>query len=389
MAVLNNILQDFQDRLFGSVVSKRLVYNTCWEDPRIDRKLLDINAESNMVMLSSAGCNSFDYLLDNPKAIHCIDANPAQNALLELKKNLFLVAHFETLWHFLGWGNHPKASVYYQQNLASRLSEESRSFWDRHINYFSKNSNEHSFYYRGTSGKIALMIHNRIKHKGLYSNILHLLDSRTLSEQRYYYEEIEPQLWNTFYKWLLNRNTTMTMLGVPAAQRRLIDEDCEGGLLQFIRSSLDHVFTDLPIRDNYFWRVYLTGSYTPVCCPNYLKKKYFPFLRQYVQRIHQHTCHLSTFLKKHPGNYSHFVLLDHQDWLAGSQPQLLAEEWELILKNARPGARILFRSAGTNRSFLPDFVSERVDFNDALTNKLHLKDRVGTYGSTHLGVVVA
>ena len=37
----------------------------------------------------------------------------------------------------------------------------------------------------------------------------------------------------------------------------------------------------------------------------------------------------------------------------GTIPAALAEEWELILANSRPGTRILLRSAGLDLSFVP------------------------------------
>ena len=36
-------------------------------------------------MITSAGCNALDYLLDEPRQVHAVDVNPKQNALLELK----------------------------------------------------------------------------------------------------------------------------------------------------------------------------------------------------------------------------------------------------------------------------------------------------------------
>lgn len=389
ITTINNIVKNFQGRLFDSVVSNRLVYNTCWEDPKIDRQLLNINRDSEVVMLTSAGCNALEYLLDNPKSIDCIDANPSQNALLNLKKSLFEQGDYDLLWDFFGKGHHPRAAIVYQQKLAHLMPKEARKFWDLHINYFSKTANEPSFYYHGTSGKIALILHQMIRRKGLYSNVLHLLDSQSLGEQKYYFEEIDPNIWGNFYKWLLKRDTTMAMLGVPKTQRKMIECEFEGGLLPFVRSSLRHVFTQVPIRDNYFWRVYLTGSYTPGCSPAYLNNEYFDFLKSKVSAVTTHTQYLTRFLEQKPGSYSHFILLDHLDWMANTNPDLLADEWKLILSNARRGSRILFRSAGKDKDFLPDFVFDQVDFNhEGLTQEMHQKDRVGTYGSTHLGVVV-
>jgi len=387
---IDNIFQGIQSRFFNRIVSNRLVYNTCWEDPRIDRKLLNLDRDSEVVMLTSAGCNALAYLLDNPKAVHCVDVNPFQNALLHLKKAFFIHGNHNLLWKFFGQGYHIKAAQIFNNHLEFLLPAASRQIWENKIHYFSKSVNTPSFYYRGTSGNIALYLHRLISRKGLHQNILNLLNSRSLPEQQYYFEEIDPNIWSTFQKWLLKRDATMAMLGVPKTQRNMIEDDYEGGLLEFVRSSIRHVFTRVPIQDNYFWRVYLTGSYTPNCSPDYLKGEFFDFLRSKMSAISTYTQDVIDFLEKRPGTYSHFVLLDHQDWMAQSHSDLLSREWKLILKNGRPGTRILFRSAGKTRKFLPDFVFDKVKFvseEDMNIHNLHRQDRVGTYGSTHLGII--
>ncbi|MGD8427750.1 MAG: BtaA family protein [Balneolaceae bacterium] len=387
MTRFSTIVEKLQHRLFKSVVSNNLVYNSCWEDPRVDRELLELSSDSKVVMLTSAGCNALDYLLDDPEVIHCVDSNPAQNALLELKVALFNNSNYQLLWDFFGKGKKTGAEIVYYRKLRKFLASEARSFWDQRISYFSPNTSLPSFYFRGTSGKFALMIHNRIMKKGLYPQILKLLNADNLSQQAYYFEEIEPKIWNNFQKWLIRQHVTMAMLGVPATQRRMIEDRYKGGLLHFIRSSLKHVFTELPLKDNYFWRVYITGAYTPGCCPNYLANEYFHQLQRRVSKINTHTRTLLEFLKRNPGKYSHFILLDHQDWLADKQPKLLAEEWKHILHNAAKGCRILFRSAGNLLEHLPDFVFQHLEFREDKTAKLHQIDRVGTYESTHLAIV--
>jgi len=388
MNALHNIFQHLQGKLFESLVSNRLVYNTCWEDPRIDRQLLNLDSTSEVVMLSSAGCNALDYLLDEPEAIHCIDANPAQNALLELKKALYQYGNYDLLWSLLGRGFDEDFPNIFRQELVKHVSPIAGKFWERHINYFSRPLPEGSFYYQGTSGKIALMIHNRIKHKGVYNQTLNLLNAKTLEEQNYYYQDIKNHLWSVFYKWLFKRNATMALLGVPKSQRNIIEQQTEGGLISFINEAMRTVFTELPIQDNYFWRVYLTGSYTQNCCPNYLKEEHFEYYKKNNSRINIHNSTLLNFLQNNPGSYSHFILLDHQDWLADAKPEILASEWKLILENARPGAKILFRSAGTQCNYLPEFIHDHVEFNKDKTDRLHPKDRVGTYGSTYLAEVI-
>jgi S-adenosylmethionine-diacylglycerol 3-amino-3-carboxypropyl transferase len=158
--------------------------------------------------------------------------------------------------------------------------------------------------------------------------------------------------------------------------------------LGYIEACLKKVFTELPIVDNYFWRVYINGAYSSDCCPNYLKKEYFNDIRQNKSVIQTYNTTISDFLRKNSNEYSHYVLLDHQDWLAHHFPKALEEEWRLILENSKKGTKILLRSASENINFFPDFVKKQVSFEQTKTKTTHLADRVGTYGSVYLGEVL-
>jgi len=388
MRSISDIVQQLQRRFFDTIVSSNLVYNTCWEDPRIDRALLNLDSKSDILMLTSAGDNALDYLLDDVNHIQCVDINPTQNALLELKKAIFKNGNHTLLWNFFGEGQKPGAELIYHQQLRTILPKQAQQFWDRNIQSFSSQSKNDSFYFSGTSGKVARAVFNQLQRKELIPAVENLLSANSLEEQAYYFHEIEPQLWNPFSEWLISRHATMTMLGVPASQRKMIKQQYEDGLLEFIRQSLRQVFTKLPIRDNYFWRVYLTGHYTPDCCPNYLLEKNFRTLRNRIHRIETQTSSLLQALQKSTKTYSHFVLLDHQDWMAFTQPEQLAKQWRQILDHAQSGARILFRSSMPKPNFLPEFVFENVSFHPNTTEPLHEKDRVGTYESTHLATVL-
>src|SRR5436305_13123298 len=72
-------------RMFNLVHRHNLVYNTCWEDPRLDREALAVGPDDTIMVITSAGCNALDYALLNPRQIVAVDMNPRQNALLDLK----------------------------------------------------------------------------------------------------------------------------------------------------------------------------------------------------------------------------------------------------------------------------------------------------------------
>ena len=112
-----------------------------------------------------------------------------------------------------------------------------------------------------------------------------------------------------------------------------------------------------------------------------LKQENFALLRGQTQNVHVYNSTLTEFLRANPDQYTHFILLDHQDWLAWHHPQALAEEWRAILENSAPGSKILMRSAAYQVDYLPDWVESTLRFFPQLTEQLHLQDRVGTYGS--------
>ncbi len=378
----------FQNWVFNQVHGKKLIYNTCWEDPRCDRKLLQLQSNSKVVVITSAGDNVLDYLLEEPAEIHAVDMNYRQNALLEFKRSLLQKTDHETLFQFFGEGHFSNAPKIYTQELRNNLPDYAQDYWDKHIRYFSGRGLRKSFYYRGASGVLAYFCRNYIKwQKIIRQNVEQLFEAKNLREQGVHYTSLEKKIFTPFIKALLNNHYTMCLAGVPRAQQALIQQHYSGGNVEYIQACLRNVFTELEIGDNYFYQVYFNGNYTSDCCPEYLKAENFARLQRQQHKVSSYTTTLNDFLKENPGSYSHFVLLDHQDWLAAHDVAALEEEWRLILANSHSGTRILMRSAATEIGFFPDFIKKRIRFNRDLTQKIHKEDRVGTYASVYLGIV--
>ena len=381
-------LKATHDLVFHHVHGGQLIYNACWEDPRIDRELLQLDGESRVVMITSAGCNALDYLLDGPAEIHAVDVNYRQNALLELKRAMIRRGEFQDLFEMFGIGSHDRYKTVFRA-VRRELPGFARQFWDEKISYFDPGGAKKSFYYHGTAGTAAWLLGGALfrAKPNIKNCALCLLDAESIEQQREVYSFLEPKIWSKLSNWLVRQSVVMTLLGVPRPQIQLIEDHYPGGLTSYVKDKLRHVMAELPAGENYFWRVYLTGSYTLTCCPNYLRKANLSLLAASEERLHTHTHSLADFLKRNPGKYTHFVLLDHQDWLAWHEPEALREEWELILANSAPGAKVLMRSAGLDLSFVPEEVRARLRFFPERTEPLHRLDRVGTYGSMHFAEV--
>lgn len=379
------------DAFFKITHSNKLIYNTCWEDPRADRAMLQISSGARMAVITSAGCNILDYLLDDPAEIHAIDLNYRQNALLELKIAAIAVLEYADFFQLFGNGQHAKIESLYDNALRPCLSLSAAQFWDKHIHYFSATSKRQSFYFYSTSGDVAWGFNRALKfiNPKLHAKIVRVINAPDKAEQQAIYPEIEAGLFKPILRWIVKQPLLLSLLGVPRAQRDLIEQQFEGGVAGFIQYKLRQVFTQTSMAENYFWRVYLTGKYTEDCCPNYLKKSNFELLRERVGRIKLHTCSVEEFLVKRANSpaLTHFVLLDHQDWMAAHMPDQLLSEWQHIIANAASGCKVLLRSAALNVNFLPQFATHRCIENKVLANHWQQLDRVGTYGATWLAEI--
>ncbi len=382
-------------RVFSAVHRNNLVYNTCWEDPRLDRVALQISPADDLLVITSAGCNALDYALCSPRRVFAVDMNPRQNALLDLKLAGIRKLEFNDFFRMFGDGHLPAARKTYHDRLRSELPDWSRSWWDRKIVWFE--NRRKSFYWRGTSGAFARMMKtytDRVLR--IRPHLEALLNARSLDEQQQIYDRhIRDRFWNGLIKFALNRDTTMAMLGVPRAQRRQIETTWDGDLVAYIRQCFEGVMLRLPTSDNYFWRVYMNGAYTRDCCPEYLTEAGFHQLKGgLADRISTHSNSVQGFLENHTGTISRFVLLDHQDWLSDHFFPLLESEWQAIIERAAPGTRLIWRSGGFNTDFI-DLVQVQhagrlikarslLEYETDLAAELHPKDRVHTYGSFYI-----
>lgn len=376
----NHIVPKFSDTLFRYIHTHFLVYNTSWEDSLADRELLEIDSGSSLLMITGAGCNTLAYLLDKPARITSVDTNYRQTALLDLKAALFREDNFERLYRLFGQGQ----SEYYQNDYRAvrnyLLKSSSKDYWDRYFRYFSSQGN--GFYYQGSSGFFARLLNFMVDLKGLRSELNALLEGRSLEKRKELFAVIERKLWSGVSKHFWKMNSTLSLAGIPASQSEAVPD-----LNGFMKTVLPELFVRQDPSQNHYWKVYLKGHYSKNCCPEYLKEENFPVIKEGLTRLKYLTSGFIDYLSKTEESYTHMVLLDHMDWLAKNHRHLLKKEWSLIIKKSQPGARILFRSAYEDLSFLPPFAFEKVEFTRIDPFSLKHPDRVGTYTSTWLGVV--
>ena len=384
---LSNTIMEFFRR---KVYSEKIVFNCSWEDPILDIEALEINENDNLLCITSAGCNILTYLLQNPQHIYAVDVNPCQNALLELKIASIKELNFATYWQMWGRGRLERFSENVYPRLRIHLSKEAQLFWDNHKHYFDGKGMRKSFYWRGCTGLLAYLIHWYFRLIGISKNLDRMFNVETIEEQERMYDKYtRRRFWNPIFSKLLSSSWSLSfLLGVPTTQQNLMGQS----MRDFMENTICTVLTKLPLKNNYFYRVYFYGEYTKQCCPEYLKEENFNRLKDgLINRISIHTTTITEFLKSHTKrDISRFVLLDHMDWLA-TQPEVLSEEWQQIFDHSTDHCRYIWRGISTNPMFVENTpvifngkattVKQLIKYNQSLAEKLHQIDRVHTYSA--------
>lgn len=347
---------------------------------------MQLRDDSKILMITSAGCNALDYLTEGVEKIHCVDLNYRQNAVLDLKMSLFKLGDYELLWDFFGEGRKENAGKIYNQFLYPLLNPESRKFWDRKIHYFESGSFRKSFYYRGSSGLLAWWVSRYLKLRpGLKKKIDRLLSIEDLEEQKTLIEVVQKEFFGFPLGAFINQIPIHYLAGVPVSQEKLVSDNGKEKMVQYLRCCFDKTFRHNSGASNYFYKVYFHGHYFKDCCPEYLKEENFETIKSQIEKLSFSTETVNAYLKRSKIQFTHFVLLDHMDWLAQNRPDLLEEEWELIGRNSTPAAKILFRSAASDASFLPSRVFQNFSLANG-TEEVQKYDRVGMYRYTGLAL---
>ena len=181
----DSIAGTLQDKLMFNLIGNQVIYNMSWEDPRIDRALLKLGPDDVMMMLTSAGCNVLDYLLEGPKKIVAVDLNPRQNALLSIKLAAIRELEYEDFFTLFARGDKDLFERVYHSQLRQHLNEDSRKFFDETGSHFFS-----QIMWRGMSGRAAQNLVRISSLLGLGGFIEALKDCRNMAEQR--------ELWSQY-----------------------------------------------------------------------------------------------------------------------------------------------------------------------------------------------
>jgi S-adenosylmethionine-diacylglycerol 3-amino-3-carboxypropyl transferase len=373
---------------------KGLVYPQIWEDPEVDMEALALTPDCHVVAIASGGCNVLSYLIADPGRITAVDLSRAHIALNRLKlAAVRYLPSWQSFYRFFGEADEEANVAAYWRFLKDRLDDESRAYWEgralsgfgrRRISMFSKN-----IYRYGLLGYSIGLGHLVARIHGV--DLSKVLAARSLEEQRAFFDaSVAPLFDSPIIRWASRRQLALYGLGIPPAQYAALGEGAPN-MATVLRERVEKLACEFSIAENYFaWqafgRSYSDGGLGPV--PPYLEREHFAAIRDRADRVEVLNRSFTEYLKSRPPqSLDRYVLLDAQDWMSDVQ---LNELWREITRTAKPGARVIFRTAA-EPTLLPGRVDDNVldqwSYEADQSRELTRRDRSAIYGGFHLYVL--
>jgi S-adenosylmethionine-diacylglycerol 3-amino-3-carboxypropyl transferase len=380
------LLEQLFERLF-----RGLVYAQIWEDPEIDLEAMALTPECHVVAIASGGCNVLSYLTADPAKITAVDLSHAHVALNRLK----LVAasrlpSWEAFHRFFGAADDPANIAVYDRLIAPHLDEQSRAYWEgrswaqlgrRRISIFARNA-----YRYGVLGRFIGLAHVVARLHGVKPG--ELLAAGTIEDQRRFFEQaLSPLFDKPMVRWATGNRLSLYGLGIPPAQYEALSGGRTMGAV--LRERVERLACGFSLADNYFaWQAFGRGYAGDGPLPPYLQGRHFDAVRGRADRVRVMNRSITEHLAASPAaSADRYVLLDAQDWMTDAQLNAL---WSEITRTARPGARVIFRTAA-EPSLLPgridDALLDRWHYESELSAGFTARDRSAIYGGFHLYVL--
>jgi S-adenosylmethionine-diacylglycerol 3-amino-3-carboxypropyl transferase len=217
-----------------------------------------------------------------------------------------------------------------------------------------------------------------------------MLDARSMEEQREIFEtELAPIFDKGFVRWLTSQPASLFGLGIPPAQFEALAGDDRMDMV--LKARLEKLACGFDLKDNYFAVQAFGRGYAANIgqgegpLPPYLQAANHTAVVDRVDRVEVRHVNFADFLASQPdGSADRYILLDAQDWMDDDQLNAL---WSQITRTAKPGARILFRTAG-EPSILPGRVDgailSRWTYQAGASKDYTARDRSAIYGGVHL-----
>ncbi|HJW21332.1 MAG TPA: DUF3419 family protein [Candidatus Limnocylindrales bacterium] len=350
-----------------------LLYAQCWEDVAIARAVLRVPVGGTVLAVSAAGDNVLALLQDDPARIIAVDVNPAETALLELKRAAIRdLPDDAAIAAFLGVMAGPDRLRTYREAIRPSLPQPAARYWDAHQRDIGRgviHAGRFERYLELFRRLVLPIVPGR-------RTVRAMLAATSLDEQgRIYRERWDSWRWRSVVRLFFSRR----LLGLFGRDRAFF-EQCEiddVGREYLARAA--HALVDVPIWKNPYATYILSGRFGPgERLPDYLRGPVQAVVRGRLDRIEVRTASLEDTLQAlPPASIDAFYLSDVFELATRARHAAVLAE---VARVGRPGARICYWNNLVTRR-CPAALADRLASDTAEAARLHPTDRAFLYSA--------
>lgn len=342
-----------------------ILYSQCWEDVACARAALRVRPGEEVLAIGAAGDNVLALLQDQPGSILAVDVNPAQTALIELKRAAVRLLPPEDVPALLGAAPSSRRLEAYEQ-IRGAVSPSAQHFWDDRPQLIAMGV-IHAGRFERYLALFRAWALNVVPGRRV---VRAMLAATSLEEQRRLYHTLwDTPLWRGLFRVFFSRRLLGALGRHPTLFAHCQVSDVGGHFLERARVGL----TEIPIRTNPYATYMLSGGYDRLCrTPAYLVPQVLEALQPLTQRVEILTARLEDALTALPEHsIDAFYLSDVFETFDGYGYEAAMEE---IARVGRPGARICYWNNLVERSH-PPRLSHLFRKHDDVASELHRRDR--------------
>lgn len=353
-------------------------YASCWEDADVLCQALAPVARGGRVLsVASAGDNTLALLTLDPAEVVAADLSAPQLAALSLRVAAFRALSHDQLLRFLGVADAaPAERRAWYVALRDDLPEAARRFWDAdapaleggviHAGRFER-------YLRLFRRRVLPLVHSRRRIEAL-------LESDTLeAQERFYREQWDSRRWRLVFRLFFSR-FVMGRLGRDPA----FFDHVHGSVGRRILERTRHALTAVPVRTNPYLTYIMTGNYSELALPRYLRPEHFATIRDRLDRLALREAPAEEAAAVASGPVDAFNLSDIFEYMSESEHDRV---YAALVARSRPGARLAYWNMLAPRGVAPS-AADRVRPRADLAGPLHQRDRAWFYQAFHLDEVI-
>ncbi|NGX53884.1 MAG: hypothetical protein K1000chlam4_00604 [Chlamydiae bacterium] len=342
----------------------RLSYSIGNEDWKSDHVALKLQPKDRVLCVTASGDRPLNLLHSECQEIVAVDANPWQNALLDLKKAAMEKLDYEHYLAFLGVKNHSNRLG----TLDSLGKDKSITQWKKKAKQIKK-----GILYQGATEKctqIASTLVGALRRK----KIEKLFSFDNLEEQQEFVKtHWDTFLWKKTFDIVLHPFITRLFLKDPGLYQ-YVDKSIHPG--NYIYSRINHALMQFKAKESIIISLALKGKIFEEAHSPHLTESGVNIIKSRLDRISSETADLLSYLETAPDNsFDCFSLSDVASYISKETFDRLMGA---VYRVARPNARFCIRQF-MSRHAIPEAIASHFHRDHALEKKLDHEDRCFLY----------